>query len=69
MTEPATVSFHRRVSEQLARALSSQADPAADVARLTDSLRLLAKWRSSLLQDAWLQREGNLVKCGLSVVR
>ena len=64
MTEPGTVSFHRRVSEQLARALSSQVDPAADVARLNDSLRLLAKWRSALLQDAWLQREGNLVKCG-----
>lgn len=64
MTEPGAGSFHRRVSEQLARALSSQVDPAADVARLSDSLRLLAKWRSALLQDAWLQREGNIVKSG-----
>jgi hypothetical protein len=64
MTEPEAVSFHRRVSDQVARTLGSQLDPTVDIARLTDSLRLLAKWRSVLLQDAWLQREGNRVNCG-----
>lgn len=63
-TERDAVSLHRRVSEQLVRGLSGPLDPANDIARLNESLRLIAKWRSVLIQDVWRQREGNLVKFG-----
>jgi len=49
---------------KVSRHLPQQDCEPAAVKALSDSLRLLAKWRSALLQEAWLQREGNRVKFG-----
>lgn len=56
-------SFHRRIAEQVSQDLGS-ADGTKDIDQLNNALRLLAKWRSSLLQSAWLKHEGRHVKSG-----
>ena len=59
---PPGMTLHANVRDRLAAMLD--ADAAADPARLNDALRLLAKWRSVLIQNTVLQRSGTLVAQG-----
>jgi hypothetical protein len=56
--------FNRRMTEKIARELLSGGDAESDMRKLNESLRLLAKWRSILLQEVWLKREGSRVTVG-----
>ena len=58
----ATPSFHSQIRERLVRDLQR---PAADeAAQLKNGLRLLGKWRSQLVQNTLIQREGTRVLQG-----
>lgn len=55
------MNLHQYVREQLGRVL---AQPGEDEAILHNALRLLAKYRSTLLQNTLVQRHGTLVQAG-----
>ncbi len=57
-------SLHKDIAGKISRHLAQQEGGPSSVNALNDSLRFLAKWRSALLQETWLQREGNRVKFG-----
>lgn len=57
------MSMHAEIRERVTAQL---ANPAAgnDAAELSNALRLLAKWRSALIQNTVLQRQGTIVQQG-----
>ena len=57
------MSLHTQIRQQL---LQNLAQPAADEAsQLNNALRLLAKWRSVLIQNTFLQQQGTVVQDGV----
>ena len=60
-------SLHKDIAGKVSRHLAQQESGPSSVNALHDSLRRLAKWRSALLQETWLQRVGT--RSGTSVKR